>query len=527
MQKKGAALAIVLLAIVAAALVPVFAAPSSSAEVKETDITVRGTIECASVSAGSSCTFNVTIINNLPAVPGDSLANERRVYISTESHRDVYAETPVEFVTLKGQKYVDLAITLSADKYATTESFDLKFFFKVTSMESADTASYTISYSLPVKIQSPLSSGSAFNKILGVFDNPLPSPFNAPLSTALITFCLWLLIGFIGITIAAPILFRILSKGSKEDNKMSKRSVVKLMFAMIVMYSLEKSLRVYGAPEGIISSVHTWSFMVYIILGAIVIWRMYLVFVHFTVNKVRDDLAEEGLNDTRYSSDLEPLFNLIGKIVITVFALVLIMASFGIDVAAIITSAGLVTLGISYGASSIISQFFNGMVILITCPFKAGDVVQIGGAGGMYRVKKVKVMNTVFENWSNEDIVVMPNNTVATSIITNMTGKGSDIYKIHVVVGVAFNTDLDKAKAIMIDVATNHPFTVKDGSRDMPYTRVLKIGDSSVDIRVTVYVRDFENHGMYEGQIRDGIFKRFMAEGIEMPFPQVDVHMKD
>lgn len=522
MKRKSVLLAAVLMAVLALSAVQMSPQSEASATVGDGDISVKGTVGSVSIYAGTSKTFDIVVVNNLPYV-ANSTENQRMILFSLEEHGGISSDAGVRYIILEGQKFQTVTITLSADKYAKTEVYYMEMKMDVRAMDGTDTSTVSKMYTIQVKVDSPLSSGDSFNKILGVFDNNLPSPLNQPWASAIITFIIWTIIGLVVAAIVTPILFRILShRGADDDDKLSRKSVRNLIIAVVVLFSFEKSLLVIGAPEEAISSVRSWVFILYVVIGALITWKLYRAFIKFTLCKVGQDM---GSTD---SSDLEPLFNLLGKLIIAIVAVVLIMASLGINVAAIITSAGLVSLGITYGASSIISQFFNGLVLLVTRPFKAGDVVTVGTSrDNIYRVRQVKVMNTVFENWSNEDIVVMPNNMVASSVIVNMTGKGEDIYKIHVVINVAYGADLEKAKDIMLDVAKGHPNTVMDGTKDTPYIRVTNLKDSSVELRVTAYVHDFEDHNKFAAQIRDGILKRFKSEGIEIPFPQCDVHIRN
>lgn len=524
MVRKSAVLVAVLVAVFSAVLVPTSSAGMSDAAVSDSDIGISNTVENVYVSAGSTCRIDIVIVNNLP-YQANSIANERVITLSTNDTKYLTMNISDSFIILEGQKHKTVGITLAADLYASTGKTDAVLTLTVKPMDSSDVTTGKINYVIHVNIDSPLSSATSFNNILEVFPNPFPAPFNTPLASAFITFILWIIIGSIALALVTPIIFRIMSRGSKEKKNIPKKGIKKLMMAMVVMFALGSCMKVYGASEALIATVTAWTSMLYVLLGAIVAWRLYKTFQAITFDRINDSLAEDGITDFNSNNDLEPLLDLIGKITITVVALAIILARFGIDVGAIITSAGLVSLGITYGASSVLNQFFSGMVLLITRPFKAGDIVQIGAdSSSMYEVVKVKVMNTVFESFINEDVIIMPNNAVSSATIVNVTGKGL-VRKIQVYVGVAYGENLDKAKRIMVDIANNYPTTIINEQYDAPYVSVTDLKDSCVELRLTMYVRDVNDAGKNASHVREAIYKKFTAEGITIPFPQMDVHI--
>jgi small-conductance mechanosensitive channel len=164
------------------------------------------------------------------------------------------------------------------------------------------------------------------------------------------------------------------------------------------------------------------------------------------------------------------------------------------------------------------------MVLLLTRPFKSGDLVRVGTTPMIYRVSAVNIMSTVFENWENDEVVIMPNNMVSSSAIVNMTGDGL-IYKITVFMNIAYENDIETAKEIMKQAAVAHPSVISNGSVDVPSVRMTSFLDSSIELRLSCYVYDFNDGGKISGELRESIFKSFKENGITIPFPQMDVHL--
>jgi len=495
-------------------LVPVTATDATDAD----DIILAEYHDSLNINAGSSADIKIVLTNVLP---GGNSANNRLVNVMYTTPKDVTVDVTStggnSFLMLGGDTK-EIVLSVHVGIYASTGTYDLKIQLELISAVSPGDSALTPETTFTLNINSPLSSGDAFNKILGIFDNPFPEPFDTPLFTAVITFILWILIGMLLFITIIPIFLYLVMRDHEEEGKDLRREIRNFLPLVLILYAIDSSLRVYGAPEELIGNVENWFNVFYIILGAVIAWRLYLVFVKYTSNK----LSNNSRLDQK-EMDIAPLLRLLGKLVISVMAVALVLSTMGFDLAAIITSAGIVSLGITFGAQNILSQFFSGMVLLITRPFKSGDLVRVG-SNEIYRVLEVNVMNTVFENWDNEEKVIMPNNMVSSSKISNLTGDGL-IYRIAVFMTIAYGDNLELAKKLMIDAAMAHPNVVKDGSVDLPSTRVMAFLDSSIQIRVTAYVYDFNDSSRIGGDLRESIYKLFNENDISIPFPQMDVHL--
>ncbi len=532
MRSKNLSLLITLIAVLALFMVPVI---SDSDATSESDVSIITETSSFTVNAGSSSSYDLIITNNLEISDTEGLANQRLITLSYTSDSNLSISFTTEegktgseaSIILAGQGHTLVTMTITADRYASADVADATINISITSLDTTDTESSSISKDLSVAIESSLDTGSSFNKILGWFSNPLPSPFNQPAFTALITFVLGIFLGLIALMTATPIVLRLVFGKNESSEKLKfRKSIEKLLFLVVIVYIVGITLVVYGASNHTISDYNTWANVLYTLLGAIILWRMYERFISFTLNRIHKEMTDGDDTDDNGRSDLEPLFRLVGKIVICAVSVAFVLAGFGLDIGAILTSAGLVSLGITYGAQNVLNQFFNGVVLLMTRPFKSGDLIQIGTGTKTYRVKSVTVMNTLFENWANEETIIMPNNVVASSTITNITGKDLT-YKINVFMTVAYGEDIDAAKKIMLDIGMNHPDVIIDGTVDLPYVRVTEFQDSAsaIQLRLTVFIRDYNDYGKVGSQLSEQIYKEFVDKGISIPYPQLDVHL--
>ncbi|MDR3074925.1 MAG: mechanosensitive ion channel family protein [Candidatus Methanoplasma sp.] len=508
-----------LLAVFAVSVMLLMPAASSDADATEDDVWLVASETDLRINAGSSGGFSIAVTNSLP--DGDGIDEDRMISISFKTDPDITAsvnENDNDFI-LDGQESRLVTVTVTVDKYVSADSYDIEIVLEVRSLQTGSVSVTNAPVHVGITVLSPLSSGTAYNQILGIFGNPLPEPFDGPLTTAVLTFILWMIIGMLAVMIFMPVLLRVLARSHKDESEKLKNRLRTLILMVLMLFAFDNSLRVFGASEEIIGSVESLFSIFYIVLGAVIAWRIYLVFVQYTVSKI----SKGGRIDHK-DVDIEPLLRLLGKLVISVMSIAFMMSVWGFNLTAIITSAGIVSLGITLGAQNILNQFFSGMVLLLTHPFRSGDIVKIGSSPAIYKVSSVNIMNTVFENWDNEDTIIMPNNKVSSDTIVNLTGEGL-IYKINVYMNVSYDNDTDLAQKIMKDVAMDHPNIITNGSVDLPYTRITAFLDSSIELRLTSYVYDFNDSGKIGGELRESIFKAFKEKGVTVPFPQMDVHI--
>ena len=515
---KSAKVAAFLLTAIALSVLLATPGTASGLSVADTDVGLVSYTDQIEVNAGASNSFRIEVVNYLDHLEND-IANSRMVtvtFVSPDATTVSTAKDDGNFV-IAGQENRSIIVNVDVNKYATAGNYTIDIALTVRDL-NGDSIITTTPAEVQLVILSPLSSGETYNKIMGLFKNPLPEPFNSPLATSTISFLLWVLVGLIAMLVLVPFFTRLLTNHNKESEEKVRRGLRVLVPLAVLLFAFDNALRVYGAPEEMIGPVEAWFNIIYIVVGAIIVWRIYIIFIQQVLSRI----AKNQRIDQK-EMDLEPLFRLLGKLVLWVVSIAIIMSIMGFNLTAIITSAGIISLGITFGAQSILSQFFSGMVLLTTRPFKSGDLVRVGNSG-IYRVKSVNIMNTIFHSWDNEETVIMPNNMVSSSAITNLTGDGL-IYKILVTVGISYEDDVDLAKLLMEKAALAHPSVITNRSVDLPQTRLMAFKDSSVELRLACYVYDFNDNGKVGGELREAIFKAFKENGISIPYPQADVHV--
>lgn len=409
-----------------------------------------------------------------------------------------------------------ITLTIKADVYADTQTVTGSV--RVLANGIGDDSGHT-EFVLPitVNVSSAFTTDDAYNKFFGVFPNTLDSPFDATWFTALATLVLWLIATVLASEVIIPLFTRLVgARKTDEEKRFLRKRLTMLITALMAVISINECMLIVGANAEVTHFVGACSNVVYVVIGAYISWMVYLFIVTAFLKGINEAAEVDGMD-----MSLLPLFKMIGKLVIIVFAVCAALAAFGVDFAGIMVSAGVVTLGITLGAQEILGQFFSGIVLLASRPFKKGDFIQINGT--TYRVRKVRLMYTELENWDFDQIVTMPNNTVSAATLVNLSSMDYRRTRVFIYVDVAYGTDIDKAKASLEAAGRKHPHVINDGSCIPPNARVTEFADSGVTMRLACYVDDFNNSAHYAGQIRELVYKQLNEDGIEIPYNRIQV----
>ena len=201
---------------------------------------------------------------------------------------------------------------------------------------------------------------------------------------------------------------------------------------------------------------------------------------------------------------------------IYLLGITVIFAILGIRPETIITSLGLFSVAIGFAAQTSLSNVISGFFILFEKPFKIGDAIDVNGTFG--EVLSVDLMSITMRTFDNV-LVRIPNETVLKASIKNYTR--FDIRRLDITVGISYDADIEKAKTVIAQFLEKNPHVLKEPK----YTIITKeLADSSVNLSVLVWIDRREYFTAYDA-IVSGIKEALDREGIEIPFPQVVVHM--
>ena len=193
-------------------------------------------------------------------------------------------------------------------------------------------------------------------------------------------------------------------------------------------------------------------------------------------------------------------------------------SALGFDLSNLAIVAGALSVGIGFGLQAIFNNFVSGLILLFERPLKVGDYVAVGENAGI--IKKIRVRSTEIRTFSNSS-VILPNSQLISETVTNWT-LHDRAARLDISVGVAYGSDVEKVKEVLLEVAKEHPQI-----RAIPHPKVyfLNFGDSSLDFEIRCFVRNVNERHEVSSDLRFAINRVFIENGIQIPFPQRDLHI--
>jgi small-conductance mechanosensitive channel len=421
----------------------------------------------------------------------------------------------------EGSQYT-LHLRIVADRYlGSVRNVEITFMFVVYDSTAVPITEDYCELTKTVNIFSGRASENQFNKVMGIVNNPFPSPFDIAIYAAAVTLLIWLgIAAFVLFVLLPRIVMPLVIRDSKEGQKDAMKKIKKPLLFIILLYGITVCVAVMGAGEQVVSTVEMLAWVIYILMGVLIVWKMVVAISEMLARRKEETEGED------HDDSLTPLIMMIIKIIIGMVAVGAILAVLGFDTMIIATGAGIIGLAISFGAQSTLAQFFSGFTLLINRPFRVGDLVRLDSGTDTLRVLNVGFMMTTFRNWANSEIFTMPNQKVVSSTIINVTAE-SLAYRIIVLVRVPYGTNVSLAKTLALEAMTEHPRILQDGSEEIPKVRLEEFSDSSILIRVSGFVDDFEDHRSIAGEIREGIYTKYRENEITIAIPKMDIYVKD
>ncbi|REJ78651.1 MAG: mechanosensitive ion channel family protein [Acidobacteria bacterium] len=248
------------------------------------------------------------------------------------------------------------------------------------------------------------------------------------------------------------------------------------------------------------------------------------VWFNFSLRLLQVILEQMERHEERFkfvTSTTMPLIKNSVTLVLAAAAVYAVFLIWDINITAWLASAGIVGLAVSFAAKDTLSNVFGGVTIFADKPFKVGDYIILGtGERGM--ITMIGVRSTRILTRDDVEITV-PNSILATTTVINESGGPHEKFRIRLKVGVAYGSDIDKVEEVLLKAANDHKEVCAD-----PFARVRfrAFGNSSLDYELLCWVNRPVLQGLVLHELHREVYKAFNREGIEIPFPQQDIYIK-
>jgi small conductance mechanosensitive channel len=203
-------------------------------------------------------------------------------------------------------------------------------------------------------------------------------------------------------------------------------------------------------------------------------------------------------------------------ILLKTLLLISVVGMIGVQMTSFIAILGAVGLAVGLALSGTLQNFAGGVVILLFKPFKVGDYIDAQGHSGS--VNEIQIFNTILKTPDNKTIII-PNGGLSTGSMINYSTEPRR--RVDFVFGIGYGDDVDKARAVIQKLIDGDDRILKDPKS---FIAVKELGDSSVNLVVRVWAEASNYWGIYF-DMHEKVYKTFDKEGLNIPFPQMDVHV--
>lgn len=209
----------------------------------------------------------------------------------------------------------------------------------------------------------------------------------------------------------------------------------------------------------------------------------------------------------------------IGQYLVVITGVLLGLDNLGFSLTTLATLGAVLTVGIGFGLQNITQNFISGLILLLERPVQQGDFISVGDLIG--RVDEIALRATRVISRDGVAVIV-PNSALITATVVNLSA-GMPNFRARVKVGVAYGSDLATVREVLLEVAAAHEGVLHDPA---PHVFLRDFGDSSLDFELTVWLADPQHDPFVTSDLRFAIDAAFRRRGIEIPFPQRDLHLR-
>ncbi len=251
-----------------------------------------------------------------------------------------------------------------------------------------------------------------------------------------------------------------------------------------------------------------------------ILMALFMLIIGFwIISKISKILLSTLQSKANIDETLAKFLTSIASVAMKIMLLLAVASKFGIPTTSFIAILSALTVGIGLALNGSIGHLASGVLLMIFKPFKVGDLVEIGG-GSLGTVESINAFNTTLATLDNRRIIVA-NGNVTGNTITNISGQGTTGVELSFDIG--YDDSIDKARKIILEVGNSCPHILKEPSQGVV---VAHWGESAVTLNSRPFCKS-EHYWDTMFYMKEHVKKAFDRENIGIPYPQMDVHIKD
>ena len=248
------------------------------------------------------------------------------------------------------------------------------------------------------------------------------------------------------------------------------------------------------------------------LVSAIAVW-----IVGGFIIKFLKGLFDKMLDRTQTDASLKPFLNSLISVILKVLLVITVLSTLGIEMTSFIAILGAAGLAVGMALSGTLQNFAGGVMILIFKPFKVGDVIEAQGYIGS--VFQIQIFNTVLKTPDNKTVII-PNGGLSTSSLINYSTE--EKRRVDFTFGIGYGDSIEQAEELLLNIFKQDDRVLSDPAE--PFVKVAELADSSVNFTARVWVNASDYWGVYF-DTNAKVYNQFNQAGINIPFPQMDVHV--
>ena len=243
-----------------------------------------------------------------------------------------------------------------------------------------------------------------------------------------------------------------------------------------------------------------------------------VLFVGWKLINLLNRFMKRTYDRHKVDASLQQFLHSLIDIILKVLLVLTVMGVLGIQMTSFIAILGAAGVAIGMALQGTLQNFAGGVIILLLRPFKVGDYIEQGSYAGY--VDNIQIFNTTLRTYDARKIIV-PNTELATKSLVNHFNLPQR--RVSIDVGLAYGMSVEKAKEVMLRVAAENPLVLQEPAS---FATLENFGDSSLNMRLYAWTLP-ENYWKAIFSLNEGIYNAFREEGLEIPFNQMDVHIKN